>query len=128
MNSDPKKIYFASDQHFGIPDAESSKLREKKFISWLDEVKTDAKAIFLLGDLFDFWFEYKTVIPKGFTRLFGKLAEITDSGIPIHFFRGNHDIWGLNQFTIKKRLRPFQLLSRVFHQRISSCSQLDRKM
>lgn len=65
-------------------------------VRWLDEVKKDALAIYILGDLFDFWFEYKTVVPKGFTRLFGKLAEITDSGIPIHFFRGNHDIWAFN--------------------------------
>ena len=98
MNSDPKKIYFASDQHFGIPDAASSKLREKKFISWLDEVKTDAKAIFLLGDLFDFWFEYKTVVPRGFIRVLGKIAELKDSGIPIYFFVGNHDLWMINYF------------------------------
>lgn len=88
-----KKIYFASDQHFGAPTAEKSKLREQKFIQWLDIVKKDAEVIFLLGDLFDFWFEYKTVIPKGFVRVLGKLAEIRDSGIPIHFFVGNHDLW-----------------------------------
>jgi len=98
MNKDPKKIYFASDQHFGIPDATSSKLREKKFIAWLDEVKIDAGAIFLLGDLFDFWFEYKTVVPKGFVRILGKIAEIKDSGIPIYFFVGNHDLWMLDYF------------------------------
>jgi len=98
MNSDPKKIYFASDQHFGIPDAASSKLMEKKFISWLDEVKTDAKAIFLLGDLFDFWFEYKTVVPRGFIRVLGKIAELKDSGIPIYFFVGNHDLWMIDYF------------------------------
>jgi len=88
-----KKIYFASDQHFGAPTAEKSKLREQKFIQWLDIVKKDAEVIFLLGDLFDFWFEYKTVVPKGFVRVLGKLAEIRDSGIPIHFFVGNHDLW-----------------------------------
>lgn len=88
-----KKIYFASDQHFGAPTAEKSKLREQKFIQWLDIVKKDAEVIFLLGDLFDFWFEYKTVVPKGFVRVLGKLAEISDSGIPIHFFVGNHDLW-----------------------------------
>ncbi len=98
MSSDPKKIYFASDQHFGIPDAERSKLREKKFISWLDEVKKDAKAIFLLGDLFDFWFEYKTVVPRGFIRVLGKIAELKDSGIPIYFFVGNHDLWMSDYF------------------------------
>ena len=88
-----KKIYFASDQHFGAPTVEKSKLREQKFIQWLDIVKKDAEVIFLLGDLFDFWFEYKTVVPKGFVRVLGKLAEIRDSGIPIHFFVGNHDLW-----------------------------------
>lgn len=95
-NPSNKKIYFLSDAHLGIPDVESSKVRERKMVRWLDEVKKDAEAIYILGDLFDFWFEYKTVVPKGFTRLFGKLAEITDSGIPIHFFRGNHDIWAFN--------------------------------
>jgi UDP-2,3-diacylglucosamine hydrolase len=69
-----KKIYFASDQHFGAPTPEASFPREKKFVAWLDEVKKDAEVIFLLGDLFDFWFEYKTVIPKGFVRVLGKLA------------------------------------------------------
>ena len=91
--SENKKIYFASDQHFGAPTPEASFPREKKFVAWLDEVKKDAEAIFLLGDLFDFWFEYKTVVPKGFVRVLGKLAEIKDSGIPIYFFIGNHDLW-----------------------------------
>jgi UDP-2,3-diacylglucosamine hydrolase len=93
-----KKIYFASDNHLGAPTIRESLPREKKFVQWLDTVKTDAAAIFLLGDLFDFWFEYKTVVPKGFTRILGKLAEITDSGIPIHFFVGNHDLWMNNYF------------------------------
>ena len=87
------KIYFASDQHFGAPNFEESSCREKTFVRWLDEVKKDATAIFLLGDLFDFWFEYKTVVPKGFIRVLGKLAEIRDAGIPIYFFVGNHDLW-----------------------------------
>ena len=87
------KIYFASDQHFGAPTAELSFPREKKFVAWLDEIKKDATALFLLGDLFDFWFEYKTVVPKGFVRVLGKLAELRDAGIPIYFFVGNHDLW-----------------------------------
>ncbi|APG66117.1 UDP-2,3-diacylglucosamine hydrolase [Tenacibaculum todarodis] len=91
--SDNKKVYFASDQHLGAPTTEASFPREKKFVAWLDEVKEDAEAFFLLGDLFDFWFEYKTVVPKGFVRVLGKLAEIRDSGIPIYFFVGNHDLW-----------------------------------
>ncbi len=88
-----KKVYFASDNHLGAPTMEKSLLRERKFVAWLDVVKKDAAAIFLLGDLFDFWFEYKTVVPKGFTRTLGKLAEITDSGVPVFYFVGNHDLW-----------------------------------
>lgn len=88
-----KNIYFSSDHHLGAPTKELSFPREQKFVAWLNTVKQDAAAIFLLGDLFDFWFEYKTVIPKGFTRVLGKLAEITDSGIPIYYFVGNHDLW-----------------------------------
>jgi UDP-2,3-diacylglucosamine hydrolase len=97
-----KKVYFASDQHLGAPTHEASFPREKKFVAWLDEIKEDAEAIFLLGDLFDFWFEYKTVVPKGFVRTLGKLAEIKDSGIPIYFFVGNHDLWMYDYF--KKEL------------------------
>lgn len=88
-----KKIYFASDNHLGAPDRETSLPREKKFVAWLDHIKKDAAALFLLGDLFDFWFEYRTVVPKGFTRTLGKLAEITDAGIPVYYFVGNHDLW-----------------------------------
>ncbi len=88
-----KKIYFSSDNHLGAPTREQSLPREKKFVAWLDSIKEDAAAIFLLGDLFDFWFEYKTVVPKGFTRTLGKLAELTDAGIPVYYFVGNHDLW-----------------------------------
>ena len=91
--SENKKVYFASDQHFGAPTAEASFPREQKFIAWLDEIKKDAEAVFLLGDLFDFWFEYKAVVPKGFIRVLGKLAALRDAGIPIYFFVGNHDLW-----------------------------------
>lgn len=97
MNSN-KKIYFASDQHFGAPTVEKSRVRERKFISWLDSIKNDADVIFLLGDLFDFWFEYKKVIPKGFVRVLGKLAELKDNGVEIHFFVGNHDLWMKDYF------------------------------
>lgn len=93
-----KNIYFLSDFHLGAPDAKSSLIREKKIISFLDEIKDKAEQIFILGDLFDFWFEYKTVVPKGHVRILGKLAEITDSGIPIHFFVGNHDMWMKDYF------------------------------
>lgn len=88
-----KKIYFASDFHLGVPDKESSLRREKLIVKWLDEIKEDAEEIYLMGDVFDFWFEYKNTVPKGFVRLLGKLAEISDSGIPIHMFTGNHDMW-----------------------------------
>jgi UDP-2,3-diacylglucosamine hydrolase len=88
-----KKIYFSSDNHLGAPTAAESLPREKKFVRWLDHIKEDAEAIFLLGDLFDFWFEYNYVVPRGFTRTLGKLAELTDSGIPVYYFVGNHDLW-----------------------------------
>tara|TARA_R110002072_G_scaffold99364_5_gene218569 strand:- start:946 stop:1710 length:765 start_codon:yes stop_codon:yes gene_type:complete len=88
-----KKIYFASDQHLGVPSYEKSLEREKHFVNWLDRVKKDAHEIFIVGDLFDFWFEYKHAVPKGFIRVLGKLAEISDSGIAIHIFTGNHDMW-----------------------------------
>ncbi len=90
------KIYFASDFHFGIPDHDTSLVREKRFIDWLETVSADASAIFIMGDIFDFWFEYKTVVPKGYVRLLGTLAKITDSGIPVHVFKGNHDIWAFD--------------------------------
>ena len=98
MNS-KTKIYFASDQHFGAPTSIESKPREEKFIRWLDEIKKDADELFLLGDLFDFWFEYKTVVPKGFIRVLGKLAELKDNGVKIYFFVGNHDLWMNDYFT-----------------------------
>ena len=88
-----KKIYFASDFHLGVPNYEKSMEREKRIVKWLDEIKLDASEIYLMGDLFDFWFEYKHTIPKGFVRLLGKIAEIVDSGIPVNFFTGNHDMW-----------------------------------
>ena len=93
-----KNIYFASDQHFGAPNVKDSRAREKIFMSWLNYVQKDAAALFLLGDLFDFWFEYKTVVPKGFVRILGKLAEFVDHGIPVHYFVGNHDLWMKNYF------------------------------
>jgi len=91
--SQKNNIYFASDFHLGVPSYEESLEREKLIVKWLDEIKNDAKEIYLVGDIFDFWFEYKHAIPKGFVRLQGKIAELTDSGIPIHVFTGNHDMW-----------------------------------
>ncbi len=93
-----KKIYFASDQHFGVPNPTESRIREEKFIRWLDEIKKDAQVLFLMGDLFDFWHEWKYVVPKGYIRILGKIAELKDSGIDIYFFVGNHDLWMKNYF------------------------------
>lgn len=93
-----KKIFFLSDFHLGAPDAASSLVREKKIIQFLDSIKTEASVLFILGDLFDFWYEYKKVVPKGFVRILGKLAELSDSGMTIHFFVGNHDMWMKNYF------------------------------
>jgi UDP-2,3-diacylglucosamine hydrolase len=93
MNRLQGKVYFASDFHLGIPDAASSLEREKLIVRWLAEAEKDAAEIFLVGDLFDAWFEYKRAVPKGFIRLLGKIAEITDKGIPVHVFTGNHDMW-----------------------------------
>ncbi len=118
--ADNKKIYFLSDFHLGAPDAVSSLVREKKIIAFLDEIKNNASRIFILGDLFDFWFEYKNVVPKGYVRILGKLAEITDSGVPIDFFVGNHDMWMKDYFqkelNIKVHFEPvsFQLHDKKF--------------
>lgn len=88
-----KKIYFFSDVHLGLHPAERSRERELLLTEWLDSIKTHAKEIYMLGDIFDFWHEYKRVVPKGFVRFLGKLAELADNGIQIHYFTGNHDIW-----------------------------------
>ncbi len=87
------KIYFASDFHLGVPNREKSLIREKRVVRWLDMVSKDADEIYLLGDVWDFWFEYSKAVPKGYVRLLGKLAELSDSGIKLHFFTGNHDLW-----------------------------------
>src|SRR5688572_26024087 len=91
--SNRDKIYFISDFHLGAPDPVSSMKREKRICAWLDEIRTDAAELYLLGDVFDFWFEYKRAVPRGYVRLLGKLAEMSDSGIKMHYFTGNHDMW-----------------------------------
>lgn len=93
-----KNIYFLSDFHLGAPNAVESLKREKRIVQFLDAIKNDAQQIFIVGDMFDFWFEYKLVVPRGYTRLLGKLAELTDFGIKIHFFAGNHDMWMRDYF------------------------------
>ncbi|UCE68327.1 MAG: UDP-2,3-diacylglucosamine diphosphatase [Flavobacteriaceae bacterium] len=102
-----KKIYFASDNHLGAPSSAASLPREKKFVRWLDHIRKDAAAVFLLGDLFDFWFEYNSVVPRGFTRTLGKLAELTDSGIPVYYFVGNHDLWMRGYFEAELNIPVF---------------------
>lgn len=93
-----KNIYFASDFHLGIPSYEKSLAREKKIVRWLDSIAPNARQIYLMGDIFDFWYEYKKVVPKGFVRLQGKIAELCDQGIEIFFFKGNHDMWMFRYF------------------------------
>ncbi len=99
MNLHPNKnIYFLSDFHLGSPNPAASLQREKRIVKFLESIKNDAEQIFIVGDMFDFWFEYKYVVPRGYTRLLGKLAELTDAGIKIHFFVGNHDMWMRDYF------------------------------
>lgn len=86
-------VYFASDFHLGTPAKLDSLSREKLLVNWLDSCKADMAALYLVGDVFDFWFDYKKVVPRGFIRILGKLAELKDSGIPIYYFTGNHDLW-----------------------------------
>ncbi|BDD02802.1 UDP-2,3-diacylglucosamine diphosphatase [Aureibacter tunicatorum] len=88
-----KRIYFASDFHLGAPNYEKSREREDKIVRWLKEIEKDAEAVFLVGDLFDFWFEYGTVVPKGYIRFLGQLAKMADNGIKLYLFTGNHDMW-----------------------------------
>jgi len=95
---DNKKIFFLSDFHLGAPDHASSLVREKIIVKFLDEIKKDASEIFLVGDMFDFWYEYRRVVPKGYVRLLGKLGELSDAGIRMHFFVGNHDMWMRDYF------------------------------
>lgn len=148
--SDCKKIYFASDIHLGARFHEDSLAVEKRFVRWLDSIKSSAQAIYLLGDIFDYWFEYKYVVPRGYTRFLGKLAELSDSGIEIHLFIGNHDIWMFDYLPqeigaiihrepltvdllgkrfflghgdeVDNRSRSFQFLRKIFHSKI--CQRL----
>lgn len=115
------KVYFVSDFHLGIPDHDTSLEREKLLVQWLDMARKDASEIFLMGDIFDFWFEYKTVVPKGYVRFLGKLAEITDLGLPVHVFRGNHDLWAFDylekEIGVKLYRKPVirEMFGKVFY-------------
>ena len=103
-----KKIYFASDFHLGAPDLPQSRERELRIIAWLEVIRHDAEVIFLVGDLFDFWFEYKHVVPKGFVRFFGKLAELSDAGIEIVVFLGNRDMWMTDYFETELNIQTIR--------------------
>ncbi len=107
-NSSKNNIYFLSDAHLGIPDYQSSLKREKLLVMWLDTIKSQAKEIYLLGDIFDFWFEYKKVVPKGYIRLLGKLSELTDSGIMVYYFTGNHDMWNSGYFQKEVNMKVYK--------------------
>ena len=96
-----KKTYFISDFHLGTPNHEASLVREKLVCTFIESHKHEMEALYLVGDIFDFWFEYKTVVPKGFIRLLGKLAELRDAGIPVYMFTGNHDLWMKDYFEVE---------------------------
>ena len=98
MESQQKYTYFASDFHLGTPSYDESRKREEAIVAWMNAIQDSAEEVFFIGDIFDFWFEYKTVIPKGFIRLQAKIAEFVDRGIPVHFFKGNHDMWMFDYF------------------------------
>lgn len=114
-----KKVYFLSDFHLGVPTAEKSLEREKLIVRFLEEAKQDAHTIFIVGDMFDFWYEYRTVVPKGFVRLLGKLAGLSDAGIQLHFFVGNHDMW-MKDYLTKELSMPVYNEPKVFH--FNNCS------
>lgn len=109
------KIYFASDVHLGAPNYEKSIEREKLFVQWLSEIQKDAKVLYLVGDIWDMWFEYKTVVPKGFVRLLGKLMEMSNAGIEIHFFIGNHDMWMFNYLSEEMNIKTHREAFSVNH-------------
>lgn len=94
-----KKAYFASDFHLGAPNHDESRKRERRIIEWLSHIQKDAEVVFLVGDIFDFWYEYKKVVPKGFVRIQAKIAEMVDKGIKVYFFLGNHDMWMKKYFS-----------------------------
>ena len=93
-----KKIYFLSDAHLGSWAIEHSRTHERRLVSFLDKIKDDAAAVYILGDMFDFWYEFKYAVPKGYTRFLGKVSELTDRGVEVHLFTGNHDLWCLDYF------------------------------
>lgn len=115
------RIYFVSDTHLGHPNLKEGRWREKLFVEWLDTISADADELYLVGDIFDFWFEYKRVVPKGFVRTLGKLAQMADNGIKIHFFIGNHDVWAFSYLhdelglTLHKKPFEVELMGKKFY-------------
>lgn len=107
------KIYFVSDLHLGLNAVHNSREREKKFVQWLNKISEDATALYILGDLFDFWYEYKQVVPKGFVRVLGRLANLHDAGLPIYFFTGNHDQWMRDYFETELGIPVFRKPERL---------------
>lgn len=98
LQASRRNIYFLSDAHLGSRAIEHGRMHERRLVNFLDSIKDKALAVYLLGDIFDFWFEYRTVVPKGYTRLLGKISELTDSGVEVHYFYGNHDLWQHDYF------------------------------
>ena len=113
MTNHNKKIFFISDFHLGAPNYVASLEREKIIVQFLEEIKNDAAELFIVGDMFDFWYEYRQVVPKGYVRLLGKLAELSDAGIPMHFFVGNHDMW-MKDYFIKELNIPVYYKAKEF--------------
>jgi UDP-2,3-diacylglucosamine hydrolase len=115
-----KNIYFLSDAHLGSLAIEHGRMQERRLVRFLDSIKTKARAVYLLGDIFDFWYEYRYVVPRGYTRLLGKLSELTDMGVEVHFFTGNHDIWAYDYLerecgcTLHKQPLTVELYDKVF--------------
>ncbi len=103
-----QKTYFASDFHLGVPSHQASLDREREIVAWLDHIKADARAIYFLGDVFDYWFEYRSVVAKGHVRLLGKIAELSDAGIEIHYFTGNHDMWTFGYLEEELRIKMYK--------------------
>ena len=116
-----KNIYFLSDAHLGSLAVEHRRTQERRLVRFLDEIRTKASAVYLLGDMFDFWYEYKYVVPRGFTRFLGKLSELTDSGVEVHYFTGNHDIWAYDYLAtecgviLHRKSETLELYDKVFY-------------
>ena len=116
-----KNVYILSDAHLGSLAIDHSRMHERRLVRFLDDIKHKASAIYLLGDMFDFWYEYKYVVPKGFTRFLGKLSELTDMGVEVHYFTGNHDIWMYGYLeeecgvTLHKKPETVDIYGKVFY-------------